>query len=271
MHLEQNRTKIATFSHYLRRMQESAEWPLVSWELAQRIINDGRLPSPPEQADNLIRYVGRRCGGPGERVVLIPDPDGFIFGTKSLEGFVFILDFLMAKGLLTGSVSTGGAASVVLTFEGWRRLDELERSVSDSRTAFMAMKFGRPHTDTLYRDFLKPAVAYTGFELHRLDEKPKAGLIDHRMEVDIRTARFLVADLTYGNRGAYWEAGFAAGLGKPVFYTCEANRFRRVSTHFDTNHHYTVLWSASDMQAAAEELKAAIRATLPADAKLEDR
>jgi nucleoside 2-deoxyribosyltransferase len=134
----------------------------------------------------------------------------------------------------------------------------------------MAMKFGRPITETLYRECFKPAVAQTGFELRRLDENPKAGLIDHRMEVLIRTAKFLIADLTYGNRGAYWEAGFATGLGRHVFYTCEKGRFRRVSTHFDVNHHYTVLWEADRPSEAAEELKAAIRATLPGDAKLTD-
>jgi len=51
----------------------------------------------------------------------------------------------------------------------------------------MAMKFGRSATDKLFRECLKPAVAQTGFELRRLDENPKAGLIDLRMEVLIRT------------------------------------------------------------------------------------
>jgi nucleoside 2-deoxyribosyltransferase len=90
------------------------------------------------------------------------------------------------------------------------------------------------------------------------------------MEVEIRTARFLIADLTHGNRGAYWEAGFAAGLGKPVFYTCEEGYFRRFSTHFDTNHHYIVMWNAAQPDVAVEELKAAIRATLPGEAKMRD-
>jgi hypothetical protein len=134
----------------------------------------------------------------------------------------------------------------------------------------MAMKFGRSNTDKLFREYLKPAVSAAGFELRRLDDTPKAGLLDQRMEVDIRTARFLVAELTYGNRGAYYEAGFAAGLGKPVFYLCEESRFRRVSTHFDTNHHFTILWSEKNMGLAADALKVAVRATLPSDAKMTD-
>jgi nucleoside 2-deoxyribosyltransferase len=47
--------------------------------------------------------------------------------------------------------------------------------------------------------------------------------IDDQMRVALRTSRFVVADLTRGNRGAYWEAGFAEGLGRPVIYTCRMN------------------------------------------------
>jgi len=53
------------------------------------------------------------------------------------------------------------------------------------------------------------------------------------MRVEIRSAKFLVADLTDENRGAYWEAGFGEGLGKKVYYTCEASnstRPKRIST-----------------------------------------
>jgi len=35
------------------------------------------------------------------------------------------------------------------------------------------------------------------------------------------------------NPGAYWEAGYAEGLGKPVIYTCEEAKFVEAS-HFDT-------------------------------------
>jgi nucleoside 2-deoxyribosyltransferase len=75
---------------------------------------------------------------------------------------------------------------------------------------------------------------------------------------------------SYGNRGAYWEAGFAHGLGKPVFYLCDGGRFRRAGTHFDTNHHFTILWDANNMAKAGQELKTAIRFALPGDAKLTD-
>ena len=41
-------------------------------------------------------------------------------------------------------------------------------------------------------------------------------------------------------------------------------------THFDTDHQYTILWDEDDPASAAMELKAAIRSTLRAEAKLTD-
>ena len=45
------------------------------------------------------------------------------------------------------------------------------------------------------------------------------------------------------NSGAYWEAGFAEGLGRPVIYTCEKRYFDEHKTHIDANHSLTIVWS----------------------------
>lgn len=63
---------------------------------------------------------------------------------------------------------------------------------------------------------------------------------------------------------------YAEGLGKPVIYTCEKEKFEEQKTHFDTNHHLTIIWDDENPEEAAEELKATIRATLPREAKLTD-
>src|SRR3972149_10978089 len=119
----------------------------------------------------------------------------------------------------------------------------------------MAMKFGDSILDRVVEEVFKPAVEKTGFDLYRLDDVLKAGLIDDRLKVEIRTSRFLIADLTHENRGAYWEAGFAQGLGKPVIYTCEASKFDEQYTHFDTNHHTTIKWDRNNLEKAATDLK----------------
>ena len=159
-----------------------------------------------------------------------------------------------------------------LSYDGWGYYDELQRNRTESRNVLMAMQYNDPELDLVVKDYFKPAINMTGFNLVRLDESGvrKAGLIDAHMEVAIRTSRFIVADLTHKNTGAYWEAGFAHGLGKPVIYTCRKKEFSEQRTHFDTNHHQTVVWNPEEPQSAAEELKDIIRATLPDEAILQD-
>jgi hypothetical protein len=41
-------------------------------------------------------------------------------------------------------------------------------------------------------------------------------------------------------------------------------------SHFDTNHHQTVLWETGKEGEAAQKLKDTIRVTLPSEAKLTD-
>jgi nucleoside 2-deoxyribosyltransferase len=133
----------------------------------------------------------------------------------------------------------------------------------------MAMQFGNSTLDMVVTDYFKPAVSAAGFNLQRLTDAQGAGCIDDQLRVRIRMSRFVVADLSHGNKGAYWEAGFAEGLGKPVIYTCEKGVWNEQKTHFDTNHLVTIIWDAAHLPDAAQRLKATIRATLPEDAILE--
>jgi nucleoside 2-deoxyribosyltransferase len=111
---------------------------------------------------------------------------------------------------------------------------------------------------------LRQAVAETGLELRTVTQK--AGHIDAIIEDEIRRCRFLIADLTDRNAGAYWEAGFAEGLGKDVIYICRDGG----RTHFDSDHRQTVRWDLAKLDETATRLKAVIRNTLLGDARQED-
>jgi nucleoside 2-deoxyribosyltransferase len=124
--------------------------------------------------------------------------------------------------------------------------------------------------DRVVKECFKPAVKAAGFKLRVLTEGQPAGLIDDQLRVALRTARFVIADLTHDNNGAYWEAGFAEGLGRPVIYTCRKQKWDRAKSHFDTSHLNTIIWDPENLQDAATRLTATIRATLPAEAKMAD-
>ncbi|RLB07287.1 MAG: hypothetical protein DRG59_06600 [Deltaproteobacteria bacterium] len=156
-----------------------------------------------------------------------------------------------------------GVADITLSFKGWDHYENLRLGKTSYRKAFMATKFGDEVLDNVVEKVFKPCVKQAGFELFRLDDEPRAGLIDDQLRVAIQNSDFLIADLTHDNLGSYWEAGYAEGLRKPVIYTCEKEKFEKEKTHFDTNHHLTIIWDKNNPDTAGERLKATIRATLP--------
>jgi transposase-like protein len=253
-------------SYVVRKMQVGKP-PVLAYRTIKAILENSSLPTLKEQENNLILYLGNNSV-PGQEIGSESDFLSVVVGSLTFNGLDFVISHLKESGLLNITITTP-YRHMKLTMKGWERYEEIRRGNIDSKKAFMAMPFGYPTLDKVFAHF-KSAVAQTGFDLRRIDERPKAGLIDDRLRVEINTSRFLVAELTEENRGAYWEAGFAEGLGRPVIYTCEREHFKKISTHFDTNHHLTVQWELDKIDEALDELKATIRATLPGEAKLQD-
>ena len=272
-------SKITVLSHWIRTKNEAiGDKPnhpkriFLTKKLVENIIKQSP-PSPAEQADKFVLWLGNSKHPPGELVFAKPATHQSIMGAITPKGFLLVLNYLMDRGLLkkTSISLRDGQADVTLSIEGWQYYEELKRGAIDSHKAFMAMKYGDAQLDEIVENTFKPAIKQTGFDLVRLDDSPKAGLIDDRLRVEIQTSRFLIADLTHDNLGAYWEAGYAEGLNKPVIYTCVKSKFEKDSPHFDTNHHLTIPWDKKNPQEAAEKLKVTIRATLPGESKLTDK
>lgn len=260
-------------SHWIRRSQKSGYPIEINTNLFRKLVEDLRLPKPREQAENLIIWLGESLKYPEDSITSNPFCIAAVVGTKNSEGVRYIALHLREEGYIQFTEfedPSSKKAVCALTFKGWDKYEELKRSGGEGKIAFMAMQYDNPEHDKIYEDFFKNAVAKTGFQLRRLDENLSAGLIDNQLRVEIRKSRMLLADLTNDNNGAYWEAGYAEGLGKPVIYLCEKEHFEKFKTHFDTNHHTTIIWDKNDLLPAIEQLKATIRATLPAEAKIID-
>jgi hypothetical protein len=263
----------AKISHAIRRQQKNGSTAFLN-STAIEAITTGPLPRPREQADLFIRWLAQNSPGPGESVWVEPKHHMSIIGAKSAEGFALVIDHLFDIGQISGNkayyLEEPGRADVKLTFAGWDHYETLKLGGADYKKAFMAMKFGDPILEGVVSTVFKPSALRAGFQLYKLNETPRAGLIDDRLRVEIQSSDFIIADLTHDNQGAYWEAGYAEGLGKPVIYTCEKEKFEQTKTHFDTNHHLTVIWSKDNPMEAGVELTATIRATLPHIASLVD-
>ncbi len=271
--IETEKDASTKISYAIRLMQNAKDCPELYTNTVDEILKRS-LPKPREQADLFIRWLAENVESPGEAIWVEPSTHRTIIGAKSPEGFTLVLRHLFDVGLVAGNLSetigAPGRANVTLSFEGWEYFEKLQHGEGTYRKAFMAMKFGVKELNEILEDVFKPAVKQTGFELQILSDEPKAGLIDDRLRVEIQASDFIVADLTHDNLGAYWEAGYAEGLGKPVIYTCEKSKFEKEKTHFDTNHHLTIPWDTENPLQAGEDLKATIRATLPNLANQED-
>jgi hypothetical protein len=268
----------------------------------ERVVStDEPQTSPSEQVDALILLIGdkQRTAGrwvpidASESSALIGAPidrDEFTIETGLMEkngalNWLFeqptVIELIQvvtkdeAKKAFSIQLNTAGQKKadfyMRLTMLGWSRYDELTRRRIDSKKVLMAMKFGDEELEKVFKQCFAAAVERTGFHLRRAIDDQPAGLIDDQLRVALRTSRFVIADLTHQNNGAYWEAGFAEGLGRPVIYTCKESVWKSKSSHFDTNHLTTLLWSPKreQFEEVASKLAATIRATLPDVATLE--
>lgn len=270
--VDNNDIKRAVLSHAIRKMQRANDQPFLKAETIERIFGNDSLPKPTEQVQNLILWLGMKAETGDATVIESCEALQAIIGGRSLDSIYYVTNELESRRLIrcerTDVAKATPPLRLQMQFAGWNLFEELTNQSIASRTVFMAMKFGEEELNNIVEKVFRPAVKQTGFELKVLSDDPKAGLIDDRLRVELRRCRFLLADVTHKNLGAYWEAGFAEGLGKPVIYTCKREVFTEVS-HFDTNHLLTIMWD-EDLERTREDLKAAIRATLPSEAKLDD-
>jgi hypothetical protein len=264
--------KVHLLNHYIWRGQRPDSILVIDSETLKRVLESQSLPSPEEQAANLVRFLGDTLAelDPGRELQLNPKRAAAIIGASSTSGAAWIARELEALGYVRRESKALGIFAAGLTLRGWDEYGRLRRAHSEGPIAFMAMPFNDMELDDVFANCFKPAVGQAGFELRRIDEKPPAGLIDDRMRVEVRKSRFVVAELTHENRGVYWEAGFAEALGKPVIFTCRKAYFDDYPSHFDVSHHHTILWEPDKLAKAAENLKATVRATLPEEARMAD-
>lgn len=222
--------------------------------------------NPAMLAINLIRYIGDRISETGEPIAQMSEFSGEI-GAPSNPIADEIFMELLDKGIVRVKnyvEKYGGTIflNVNLSLEGWKDYELEKRGVMSGNQGFIAMKFNDPELDSFVNDTVKPATKEIGYDLVDMRDVARAGVIDNIMRAQIRDAAFVIVDLTHDNSGAYWEAGYAEGLGKPVIYICERTKFEEASTHFDTNHCTTVPWSSDDPDGFRRELIATLRRSL---------
>jgi Transposase len=279
-HFAENPLRRSLMSHTLRRMQtpdrKSSRRLIYMGELPT-FWNEVRLPTPLEQADNLILWIGDNQPAPSLWARTTVPAISATIGIAITEGgndggsLGWLGTQLSKKELYkTHPETQGDQLQLMLEMPGWEKYYEIRKHKVESHTAFMALKFGQAELDRVVDDCFRVAVKRAGFDLRILTDQQGAGLIDNQIRAALLSARFVISDLTHGSPGAYWEAGFGEGRGVPVIYTCEKQAWEEKKSHFDTNHMATIIWDGSELKKAEDALLAMIRATLRGEAKQTD-
>ena len=190
-----------------------------------------KFTSPAVQAMNLIRYIGDQVSESGEPLQLSAADLQSIIGAPSerfAEQLVEELYESAAIRMVEPSKTFAGTIflDVNLTLKGWEQYEAEKQGRFAGNYGFLAMQFGDATLEKFVLEVLKPTVKEaTDYDLVDMRNVSKAGIIDNIMRVQIMDAKFVIVDLTHDNNGAYWEAGYAEGLGKPVIYVCEKKKF----------------------------------------------
>ena len=225
--------------------------------------------SPEIQAMNLIRYIGDQVSQSGEPIPQLSGADlQNDIGAPSKLFAEQLVEELEERAVIKMATPVRPPQGTVflrinLTLKGWEQYETEKRGEFAGNQGFLAMQFNEADLDAFVRDVVKPAVKdEIRYDLVDMRDVGRAGIIDNIMRVQIRDSAFVIADLTHDNSGAYWEAGYAEGLGKPVIYICKKEKFESKPTHFNTNHCTTIFWSMDNVEGFKKELIATIRRSL---------
>lgn len=236
------------------RSETGAEVPEINSKILEEVAS--ALPSyrVAEKQLLLLRALERRTKFPGQAIDVHPDFDYPLAWASGKDEFIYLLRSLIDRSLVR---HTDGAADlgnsfvfgVEITSVGWDFLDQHSRPSVISDQAFVAMSFA-PELKPVWENAISPALIRAKFRPYRVDAEPHIDRIDTKIITEIKNSRFLVADVTQQRPGVYFEAGYALGLGIPVFWCVREDDLKNV--HFDTRQYNHIVWK--DENHLAEQL-----------------
>lgn len=248
-------------SAWARAKKESGRAaPIISQDTIDAIVSSFPNYSVADKQRLLIQTLAEKTSHPGESVYLDYGSLWARVWASGSEETHYLADALHDRRLIEFTQESGDRTidHCQITPAGWDYLDKIERTALDSSQAFVAMWFNAS-MDSAWTDGLKPAIESVGYMPYRVDnDLSNLGRIDARIEMEIKRSRFLVADVTGGRQGVYYEAGYAMGLGLPVIWSVRSDS--RNDMHFDTKQYKHIIWDTPDD--LAKELEALVVAAI---------
>ena len=272
-------------SERVKALDQKAKARLTTWivdknaqrvrlpEITQEIVEYAKWRQPlpvHERATRLLRWIAGESSTIGTRFDMRREsPEAYAWSESTLRSEIFYLaDYLTKANWIYTPNGTSYStlegylvpAIVIVTVEGHTQISS-QVSGMDSSQGFIAMWFDESMKDASDKG-IEPAIRDAGYKPLRIDKVDNTNKIDDEIIAQIRRSKFVVANLTYGKGGprggVYYEAGFAFGLNKEVFFSCRKDRLRNV--HFDTRQFPHIVWETPEelREALANRIRAVL-------------
>jgi len=245
--------KRALLSGWVRNQNRLGSVPMITTENLKKIIATP-LPSVIERANALLEEAVLGLKGLGDNFN-IGEPI-FLAATYSstAQDVKYLLGLLHDQGLAEAKTLDGGCEILP---GGYIRLDELKGRSSTSANGFVAMSFHADLND-MYSNGFQVGILDAGYEPVRMDQLEHINRIDDEIINQVNSSKFIVADFTGHRSGVYFEAGYALGIGLPVFWTCKKSEM--ADLHFDIRQFNCIDWETPEE--LAKRLKVRLEAVL---------
>jgi len=217
-----------------------------------------------ERVDYILTGLANLSDYPGKQIFLSDENIKSLFfinrysNGKSLpleecnEQIDYISDYLLSQKLLKKENHI-----ITILPDGWRRISELQKYTTNSKQVFVAMSFSVDMKKV--QEAIEEGIRMAGYIPRVMNKIEHNNQIVPEIIFQIKQSKFVVAEFSTNNNGAYYEAGYAAGLGKEVIHICQKGKFGKKG-HFDIKQKSTVLWETEDK--IAELLFKRIEATI---------
>jgi hypothetical protein len=120
------------------------------------------------------------------------------------------------KGPVSGQIGLIAAGGAKVRFVEFT--PHLERP-----RVFVAMQFAEPF-DTIYREVIKPEAELLQFQVVRIDELARPGIIFEDIKREIAESNVVIAEITAPNQNVFYELGYAHALNKPTILLAQRGK-----------------------------------------------
>ena len=177
--------------------------PIIQTEVLERVLARRPLRFS-ERIERFFLYLSVIGFNPASRIVLADDfPEVEMpFHPQHMMAWIEARSFDEGHKFLTLLLEQGyfqqipfGSGHLILTANGFSKLEEIELGAADTLQAFVAMWFDDSMKEAWWLG-LEPGIRDAGYRPFRIDGLQHNGKIDDAIVAEIKKSRFLIADFT---------------------------------------------------------------------------